>query len=221
MRNALAIAAALWFQAVPLLAASTDGAETYDLLFKDGTLDNIGSDATLVYRRDVLNILKPETAERDTGSIALQLEPGERMTAKLEFRTDDGYRGLGTFPASVGNPMIMVFYETVVRDMAETAGGSPFYIRNRVKDSLIQDAEIEVGEELVNGRTIQTRTIRLYPFADDPNRERMQGFGDLELSVTMSDELPGWYVELLAEVPGDSAPIYRSLMRFEALETAQ
>lgn len=208
--------------ALLLLAGAVPAEEdkAYDLLFRNGTLDQIDRDATLVYQRDVTNALKPEAAERDTGQVALSIRPGEQDMALLNFRQDDKYRGLGTFPASVGNPMIMYFYETVVRDMAEAAGGSPFYIRNRVKDALVQPSEIETGQASFDGQTVETKTVRLYPFLEDPNRDRMRGFADLELTVTMSDEVPGWYLSLVADARARDSepPVYRSELRYDRLE---
>jgi hypothetical protein len=107
--------------------------------------------------------------------------------------------------------------------MAETAGGSQFYIRNRVKESLIQPTEVEAGTATVDGAEIEIQTIRLNPFEGDPNADRMMGFGALELSVTMSHSVPGWYVSLVAEAPapdGDGL-IYRSSMTFEGMEPVQ
>src|SRR6056297_165850 len=120
----------------PGFATSVDGEATYDLLFRDGTLDPVSRDHSLVYQREVTNTLNPDAAARDSGEIGLRIEQAEDMEmVRLEFRRDGKHRGMGSFPASVGNPMIMVFYESVIRDMAETAGGSPFYIRNRVTDA--------------------------------------------------------------------------------------
>lgn len=204
----------------PASAASIDAEQTYDLLFQDGVLDTIARDQELIYQRTVTNQLRPETAERDTGDIALSFTDDGTEMAHLEFRQNDKHRAMGVFPASVGNPMIMVFYESAVRDMAESAGGSPFYIRNRVKDALVQPAEIVESEAVVDGKTIPVQTILMRPFAEDPNRDRMQGFGDLVLSVTVSEEVPGWYLSLVAEaVPqGGGAAVYRSEMQFEGLQ---
>lgn len=203
------------------LASPLDGEKTYDLLFRDGTLDKIDRSAALVYQRDVTNTLKPEAAARDTGQIALSFRENQQGLAQLEFRQDEKHRSLGVFPASVGNPMIMYFYESVVRDMAEAAGGSPYYIRNRVKEALVQPTNIEDGEAVVDGKTVPTHTIRLYPFADDPNQHRMQGFGALELKVTMSDAVPGWYISLVAEAADAGVSVYRSELRFDRLEAQE
>jgi hypothetical protein len=204
----------------PLGAVTLEGQQTYDLLFRSGTLDEIGRDKALVYTREVRNSLKPEAADRDTGEIALLFSDTEEGIARLEFRQDGRHRGMGKFPASVGNPMIMMFYESVIRDMAESAGGSPFYIRNRVKEALVQPSEVIEGEVVIDGETVPTRTIRLYPFRDDPNADRMQGFGALELEVTMSEAVPGWYMQLVADVPaevGGEGPVYHSVITFDAL----
>jgi len=205
----------------PGLATSGSGAKTYDLLFRDGTLDPVTREHMLVYQRDVTNVLNPDAAARDSGEIALRIEQAEDMEmVRLEFRRDGKHRGMGSFPASVGNPMIMVFYESVVRDMAETAGGSPFYIRNRVKDALVQLSEVERGTAMLNGSEVATKTIRMRPFEGDPNVHRMRGFGAMELSVTMSEAVPGWYLTLVAEAPSadGSGPIYRSSLKFDGKE---
>ncbi|PCJ08109.1 MAG: hypothetical protein COB16_08995 [Rhodobacteraceae bacterium] len=208
---------------LPAAAGPLNGQQTYDLLFRNGTLDGVQQGAELVYRREVINALNPDAAKRDTGNIVLAFQQGDTPMAHLQFQQDGKHRSLGVFPASVGNPMIMVFYESVVRDMAESAGGSPFYIRNRVKEALIQPSEVEQGEAVIDGQTVQTQTIRLYPFANDPNSDRMFGFGDLEMRVTMSDAVPGWYVSLIAETAGAESQqvVYRSEMRFDHVEPAQ
>lgn len=208
------VAAALLAAAPAPAGSATAGAETYDLLFKGGTLDAVPRDYRLVYTRAVTNTYKPETEERDSGRIELTFDDGTPQGAFLRFYQDDKHRNIGTFPASVGNPIIMYFVETVVRDMAESAGGSPFYIRNRVKEALVAPAEIADEPAKVGGQEVAAREITIRPFAGDPNAERMQGFGDLEIRVTMSDEVPGWYYALEAVVPGKDGPRYASTMTF-------
>lgn len=218
----LSAVSALVLTCSTVLAAPLDGQETYDLLFRNGTLDDVSRNSALVYDRMVSNMLRPDAAERDTGKVALSVIENDKALAQLEFRQDSKTRQLGQFPASVGNPMIMFFYETVVRDMSESAGGSTFYIRNRVKEALVEPNDVELGEAVVDGKTIQTHTVRMQPFENDPNRHRMQGFGDLTLTVTMSDDVPGWYLSLLAEAPTeDGGALYRSELRFDRLEALE
>lgn len=220
-RTASLVVTLLMAFAIPAAGGPAAG-ETYDLLFRDGTLDGISRDSTLVYQRKVTNSLVPAAALRDTGQVALSFAPENQ--ARLEFlRADGKHRNLGSFPASVGNPMIMYFVETVVRDMAESAGGSPFYIRNRVKDSLLRPSDVTNGTALFEGHEVPSVTVTLRPFANDPNAARMKGFGDLALTVTMSEAVPGWYLDLRAEVPGKgtASPVYASVLTFDDLGAAR
>ncbi|WP_095590832.1 hypothetical protein [Actibacterium ureilyticum] len=216
---AIACAASLWV--APVAAGTTGAQETYDLLFRDGTLDALPRESRLVYARDVTNSRAPDNAERNTGRIELTIDGSDDM-ARLRFHQGESFRNMGSFPASVGNPMIMVFVESVVRDMAETAGGSPFYIRNRVKEALVRPAETEEVSIEYGGATIAGQSVTLHPFDGDPNAARMSGFGDLALTVTMSDQVPGWYHSLRAQVPGDDGtPLYQSTTTFDTVEAGQ
>lgn len=223
MIKVLALVGLLALAVGPQTATATEVEDPYDLLFRNGTLDAIDRDMSLVYRRDVSNMIKPDAAKRDTGGISLSVMPSDATMVQLKFQADGKHRALGQFPASVGNPMIMYFYETVVRDMAESAGGSPFYIRNRVKEALTQPAAVEEGEAIIHGRNVPTVTVRLKPFEKDPNRDRMRGFGDLEMRVTMSDEVPGWYLSFVAETAPESNAdaVYRSAVVYEGLEAVK
>ncbi len=218
----ICLVAAVAILSAPARAESGELAP-YDLLFKTGTLDDIPREQALTYSRDVTNTLKPETAERDTGHIELGFAGGDPLQVRLKFTQGDKFRNLGEFPASVGNPLILYFVETVVRDMAETAGGSPFYIRNRIKESLIESGDVTSGEALFDGATVATQAITLHPFKGDPNADRMKGFGDMALEVSMSEDVPGWYHTLRAYVPGeaDVPPIYSSTLTIESAGSAQ
>ena len=189
---------AVLFGALSLLLAPPSHADQpYDLIFKTGTLDGISRASVLAYQRTTVAPQNQELADTSTGTINLSF--AENDMAHLEFHQREKHRKIGEFPASVGNPMIMYFVETVVRDMAGTAGGSPFYIRNRVKASLIEDAPVEDVEVEYKGTLVKAKSVTLSPFRDDPNRAKMRGFENLALTITMSDQVPGWYHSLKAD----------------------
>ncbi|TCO71664.1 hypothetical protein [Rhodovulum euryhalinum] len=198
--------------------ADTEGAGTYEMLFRSGTLDEVPGSEMLVYAREVTNRANPQAAEAATGVVELTFTDEDPRRAVLRFVQGDRISAIGAFPAEVGNPVVMYFMETVVRDMAGTAGGSPFYIRNRLKDSLIRPAEVEAVEAAFGAGEVQAQALTLHPFAENPNRARMMGFAELTVTVTMSDEVPGWYHTLSAEVPDPAggAPLYVSTLRLEA-----
>jgi len=194
-------------------------AETYDLLFKTGTLSDVAQSEVLEYSRDVSVAQDTEFAERNTGIVKLSLEADD--TARLKFSQGEKYKNLGAFPSTVGNPIIMYFVETVLRDVAHQAGGSPFYIRNRIKESLVQEVDIAEMKVALSGETYPAHQIVLRPFENDKNRARMKGFGDLTLTFTMSSDVPGWFQSLVANVPGGDGPIYDNRLVLQGSEVAQ
>ena len=89
--------------------------------------------------------------------------------------------------------------------MAALTGGSPFYIRNRLKEALFRGGEVAIQD----GR----RIARFQPFADDPRRDRMYGFDSLTLRFALDDP-SGPIRQMLAEtgpLAGDR-PAYRNEM---------
>lgn len=217
----IALAVALMLGGAPAWA-DTAGEETYDMVFRTGTLDAVPRDATLVYAKAVTNTLRPDTTEGEVGQVRLAFDAADPAQAELRFAIGERFRRIGLFPAEVGNPVVMYFMETVIRDMAVTSGGSPFYIRNRMKEALLHSAEVSAVQAEFAGGTVAAQALTMRPFETDPNRARMGPFADLALTVTMSDEVPGWYQSLSATVPGpgDGAPVYAVTMTLEAMETA-
>lgn len=192
-------------------------AETYQLLFREGVLSGVGADDTLSYiaRRSGRSAPEPVQAGQDMAPppaelrLDLSVAPGDEVILTA-IRGETRQRA-GTFPGSVGNPLIMYFLETVLRDMASQAGGSPFYIRNRIKDALLRDADIRPLALSLGGGTVAAQEVTLHPFAEDAARDRMSGFADLTLVAVVSDEVPGWYYSLTATAPaapGEDGPGY-------------
>jgi hypothetical protein len=98
---------------------------------------------------------------------------------------------VGTFPVGVANPLLLYFLETTVRVMAEATGGSPYYIRNRIREALVaSDLGTAEGE---------ARQVTLTPFAADPNRGKMGDFGDLAIRLRFDPDAPGRILELSAD----------------------
>lgn len=189
------------------MAAPLSAAETYDLLFRKGALSGLeaspplpegakGKD-TLVYERVVSPLKKGESPDNDT--IGLQLTSDDNVA--LILHRGPQMRFIGTFPASVGNPLIMYFLESALADIAKQSGGSPFYMRNRVKEALLKEAEIVPVSLRFGKRDIAASQVTIRPFAGDKARAQMGRFAELALAVTVSQDIPGWYYSLQATVP--------------------
>ncbi|WP_323716199.1 hypothetical protein [Paracoccus aminovorans] len=121
---------------------------------------------------------------RPAGQGTLSLSEGVdasdgKPVLELAEKTPRITRKLGPFPVSGGDPVLTFFLESTARDMAALTGGSPFYIRNRIKEALFQGGEVRHE----GGATVAIFT----PFKGDQNRDRMFGFDTLELRFTLDD----------------------------------
>lgn len=122
-------------------------------------------------------------------------QPVLQLTQETQART----RQIGPFPISAGDPVLTFFLEQTARDMSALTGGSPHYIRNRLKDSLFRGGEVAQADG--------TTTATFKPFAEDPNAARMHGFQTLTLTFVMNDPTQP-IRELKAET--EDTPGYRS-----------
>lgn len=132
------------------------------------------------------------------GRIGLDLitDPSDGQPAlQLSVTTDSRTRKIGPFPVSGGDPVLTYFLEQTTRDMARLTGGSPYYIRNRIKDALFRGGETEPdGAGLI---------ARFQPFADDRNADRMRGFQTLTLTFRLEDEPSRPIREMRAQTQGE------------------
>ncbi|MCM2474219.1 hypothetical protein HGO38_12115 [Rhizobium sp. CG5] len=204
----------------PLSAAGTG---TYDMLFPSTALKGLeaapSQDAdrsTLVYDRVISGVGQ----EQLDGSfrIGLTIKPDDNVALTLYQGTKS--RGLGSYPVSVGNPVIMYFLESALGDIAAQSGGSPFYLRNRIKDALLRDAQIVPVSLHYQNREIKAREVTIRPFTNDKARDRMGRFAELALAVTISEDIPGLYYSLVATVPAapGAAVGYSNAITFKTAE---
>lgn len=219
---------ALAFAIVCAAVSTCFAAGSHELLFREGTLNTIPANATLAYHRTVSAPGSRPLELQNTGPIRLQLT-SDNM-AEIQFGAHDKRKRVGAFPASVGNPLIMYFLETVVRDLSSLAGGSPFYMRNRIKAELLKTHPVQEVTLRLADRDVEAQLIVLYPFKNDPASDRMRGIETLALSVVFSGDIPGWYYSLSAETTTargtrsalpDTLPAYTSTILFEGLEAGK
>jgi len=85
------------------------------------------------------------------------------------------------FPLSGPDPVLLFFLESTARNMAALTGGSPFYIRNRIREAL---GQADLGTEVMAGDR-PARQVVLHPFAADPHRASMGAFGELALVLVL------------------------------------
>jgi hypothetical protein len=204
------------------LAAPAVAGEAQDRLFAVGLLEAVPTGAHLVYSHsrggsyDTARL--PAIAE---GEVEVVIAEGERgRTAELTLREGGETRSQLALPADGGSPVLLLFLETGVRSVAALTGGSPFYIRNRMREALARQDRREPAEVEIAGRTVAGERVAFRPFENDPNRERMGALADLELSVVVAAGIPGRFarLELAAGAGPDGEPLFSEAMAFERME---
>jgi hypothetical protein len=187
--------ALLW--GAPLRAESA-----FDLVFRSGTLDGLPEGTELHYDARGLEDQRDQSAWRE-----VVLDLGAQNSALLERRLEEEgpARPLGNFSAAIGNPVGMMFLEQTVNSVATATGGSPFYIRNRIREALGGEGETEAVTATWDGEEVPATAIALRPLAGDEHRAQLGRFADLEIRVVVSEAVPGWYLSLSAEAPAAAA----------------
>lgn len=201
-----AIAAALWLGLAALSAQPLLAAEAGDAVFADRGPWDLGKDS-LSYRMTVEGPAAEGFQPTADGALTLSegVDPSDRQPVlELTQKTESRDRKIGPFPVSGGDPVLTFFLEQTARDMATLTGGSPHYIRNRMKDALFRGGEIS--------RDGGVTTAAFQPFEEDPNAARMNGFQTLTLTFVMgdptepiremravTDETPGYRNELVLQ----------------------
>lgn len=112
-------------------------------------------------------------------------------------------RRLDPFRGMTGNPVLMVFLESVVNVVSETTGGSPFYIRNRIREAMRERMTEQPLSVTHAGAEIAAWELEIRPFESDPNVQALGDFRQLRLTFTLSDAAPGAFLSLAASTEGE------------------
>ncbi len=108
---------------------------------------------------------------------------------ELQLAEDDqALHTVAEFPDGAPNPVLLMFLENVVRTVAVHTGGSSYYIRNRIRDSMVAAPAPAAGAD-----------VHLQPFANDPKKANLGDFADLALTIRYDPAAPQRLVELIAD----------------------
>lgn len=224
-----ALVAAAAFAAPACLSA----APATEMIFDESVAADLPVGTVLRYDYEKIVPEQPE-AEADPGAeVVTGFDEGTIVWTLIEG--PEGGRGveillgrdgreveLPVMPTSGGNPLVVVFLEQVARSVSGLTGGSPFYIRNRMKEALLIDRPETDAEVPVEETGAEVPSLTLTPLAGDPNAEEMRGFDALEVTFTYRDEVPGGIYALEAELLNDDGvAVYREGMSFQSAEMPQ
>lgn len=196
-RSIVAFCAALAFGAA-------HAAEAVDVLFNTPHLAGVSAGSALVY--DHVRRSDPGLGIGPDFDEAISVTMGEGAAESFTLNAD------GTAPRTFdvndgvpGNPLLMVFLENALRSVSQATGGSPFYLRNRMREALADSLVEKDG------------ALTMQPFVNDANREKLGVFADMALRFEVSETTPGMLVSMVAQAGPAEAPVYKEEIRYEAV----
>lgn len=195
-----------------------------DLLFSTPHLERVGPERTLSYRHSreaaPLTRLGPDFERR------IALETGAAgangaLPVTVTMDADGAARRLETFRGVPGNPMLMVFLETTVGAVSRATGGSPFYLRNRIREAMREDLAATPMILQVGAARLPARALSVRPFEGDENAARLGAFEGLTLRFVVAEDAPGMLVAMTAVTDAtigegeEETPVYVEEMRLD------
>lgn len=179
--------------------AAEDKQGVRDILFDTPQLDKVeeGSKLTYNFKRNVSEpkLLGPEFSDNLSLSILKVAEDGKR-DVKVQIFSGDRARDPRTIDGLTANPVLVFYLDRAVANFAMLAGGNKGYLKNRFRLALRTTAKIEPVKIEYNGKTVDGHHVWVTPYINDPNKEKMSGYEGARFDFYVSDDVPGYLVEL-------------------------
>ena len=173
-----------------------------DLLFDQPQMRNAAPGSTLTYdylRRS--GIARGPFGAPLQDTITLRVEPGKRAEGR-----DIGvtmFSGLNRVPAGpfedmTGNPVVALFLENHLNQLARVLQGNPRYLKLAIRKGLRERATVTPTKLSVDGREVDGWRIVTRPFVGDPRSDRMRGMDGMTYTFLVSPAVPGEIVSMEA-----------------------
>lgn len=207
MAAALATALA---SGVPAADASPTPAATA-MLFDAKHLTSIPKGGAAVYRfeRKVSDPKLLGEAFTDKISIGVLDEAADgTRTASVKVFTGDRARPEQQITGMTGNPLIVVFLDRSVHNIAMLAGGSRPFLKNKMKSQLGSNSKVTPVQIAYGGKEVAGYRVSFAPFVGDANALKMQGYDGSRFEIVVSEAVPGHFVETVGifESPQPGSP---------------
>lgn len=168
-------------------------------LFETPHLTNVPKGTTLAYHfeRQVSEPKLLGEAFKDDIKVDV-VNDGDNGTKAVLVKVFTGERGRDpqSIEGMTGNPLLVVFLDRAVNNLAMLSGGSRPYLKQKLKMSFASGAKVEPVEITFNGAQVKGNRIEVKPFVGDPNALKMMGYDGVTYEIVVSDQVPGHFVAL-------------------------
>lgn len=181
--------------------------EAAALLFEDPQLAGAAPGQTLryAYARKVADAeLGPSFEDRIVLKVAASASGGDARDVTVDFFSAERHRAAGPFEGVTTNPVLLLFLENHLADLAGRLKGNPRYFKSAIRTALRDAATVEPVQIEAGGRKLDGWRIGVTPFKGDANAGRMRGLETLAYSFEVASGLPGSIARIAvsAEAPG-------------------
>lgn len=182
-------------EAPAVVKANTGAPNASDVLFEQPQMKNVAPGTALTYgylRRS--GIEKGPFGPTLDDRIKLAIEPGsaaDNRTIRVEMFSGANRFPAGPFEDMPGNPVMTLFLEHHLIDLARVLKANPRYLKNAIRKSLRENATVTQVEVPFKGKNVQAWRIETQPFANDQMKDRMRGLSNLTYVFVTSEAVPG------------------------------
>ena len=190
-------------EAAPVANAGAATPRAADLLFEQPQMRNTAAGSTIDYaylRRS--GIAKGPFGPPLDDTIKLKLDAGK--TADDRNIAVEMFSGANRFPAGPfeempGNPVIPLFLENHLKNLARVLEANPRYLKLAIRKGLRDGATVTPVKVDYKGRSVDGWQVVTKPFVGDALARRMRGMDNMTYTFVTSPEVPGEIVSIEAQ----------------------
>lgn len=165
------------------------------LLFMTDHVVDLPASTTLLYHLARTSTLGDGFEDDITVRLISVADDGARNVA-VDYFTGPRKRYVPNFDGVRGNPVLTLFLQRDINEMARQSGGSPRHFQRRIKLALEESARVEDTRFELGDRERTGHKITIDPFRDDPDRARFQKFAAKTYEFIVSPEVPGFILQI-------------------------
>jgi hypothetical protein len=184
-----------------LTAAPAAAATVQELVFDADPFAGLSEPQTLRYRYELRGSLLAEAHHSQVSMEVREVRADGGKLVHFDMFEGPDRRQFGPMQARAQNPLLIVFLQRDVMQMARLTGGSPGYFRNRIREAFVQPAEVERFEIRFDGANLPAVRVRITPFLHDPQIARFAQFRHKRYEFTVAEGLPGGLHEIAVLTP--------------------
>lgn len=182
-------------------AAAAAGEKAADLLFehKHLVLMSKGSEVAYRFQRTVSDPkVLGESFSDDIKIGVVQVKPDDTRELEIKIFTGERARDTTRVPDLTGNPLLVWYLDRATLSLSQLAGGERMFYKDKMRRALGDKALVEPVKVDYGGKSVDGFRVTITPFIEDPSAFKMRGFERARFAITVSDAVPGYFVDMVS-----------------------